>query len=392
MNRNLLRLIAVACPIAMTGKLAAVAFRLPNQDPVAIARGNAFTATADNPSALYYNPAGITQLDGQHLSLGLYSISAGFEFRNGMGGTAEADRAFQFVPQIYYVNSPENSRFSYGVGVFAPYGLSVDYGRNTPFPTVAIEGELAFGTVNPTIAYQVNSKLSVGLGLALNYSDISFLQSAGPFGDFYFEGDDVSVGFNLGVLWQPVEEWSFGLNYRSGTTMNYRGRSSITALGSSPTATTLDYPMNIGLGVSYRPTSDWNIEVGIDWTDWDVLDVPVLAGTPVGNVPFPFNYESSFMYQLGVTRKLSKGYFLSAGYIYSENSAPDANFTPLNPDSDLHLWSVGVGRDTANYGWAFSYTLAYNGGRTVTGNSSPLVDGEYSTLNHALNVSYRFSF
>src|SRR5713101_2163795 len=47
-----------------------VGSRIPNQDPEAIARGNAFVATADNPSAMYYNPAGISQLEGQNVQVG----------------------------------------------------------------------------------------------------------------------------------------------------------------------------------------------------------------------------------------------------------------------------------------------------------------------------------
>src|SRR5512141_2677713 len=58
----------------------AVGFRLPNQDPEAIARGNAFVATADNPSAIYYNPAGITQLEGNNLRAGIYFVSAGIDY------------------------------------------------------------------------------------------------------------------------------------------------------------------------------------------------------------------------------------------------------------------------------------------------------------------------
>jgi len=392
MKNNHLPLTVVACSFIISGEMSAVGFRLPNQDPEAIARGNAFTATADNASALYYNPAGITQLDGQHLSLGVYAISAASDFNATLGGSAKTDSSFQFAPQIYYVASPQDSPISYGIGVFAPYGLAVDYGRNTPFPSVAIEGELLFGTVNPTIAYQVNPELSVGFGLALNYSEISFSQFAGLAGDFDFKGDDFSVGFNAGILWQPVEQWSFGLNFRSATEMDYRGKSTFTNVGSGTTEASLDFPMNIALGASYRPTDRWNIEVGIDWTDWDTLDVATLEGTPLGDIPLPFNYESGFMYQLGVTRKLDDGYFLSAGYIYSENSAPDLTFTPLNPDSNLHLWSIGGGRKSDEYGWAFSYTLAYNGGRKVSGNSSPLANGTYKTLNHALNFSYQFSF
>ena len=59
----------------------AVGFRLPNQDPEGIARGNAFAATADNPSAIYYNPAGITQLQGQQARVGLYAISTGVDYK-----------------------------------------------------------------------------------------------------------------------------------------------------------------------------------------------------------------------------------------------------------------------------------------------------------------------
>ncbi|MGJ8697825.1 MAG: OmpP1/FadL family transporter [Verrucomicrobiaceae bacterium] len=381
----------LALALATTGPLSAVGFRLPNQDPEAIARGNAFTATADNPSALYYNPAGITQLEGQHLSIGVYAISAGAEFTSPLG-TAATDTSFQFAPQIYYVNSPEDSPFSYGVGVFAPYGLGLDYGRATPFPTAAIEGELLFATVNPTVAYQINPDLSLGFGLALNYSEISFTRSLGiaP-GDFTFAGDDMSVGFNAGALWQPVDQWSFGLNFRSSSEMTYRGTS--TALGGvNPTQARIHFPMNLAAGVSYRPTDKWNIEVGVDWTDWDSVDLAVLQGTAFGDVPFPFNYESGFMYQLGVTRQLENGYFASAGYIYSDNSAPDLTFTPLNPDSNLHLWSLGFGRKLEQTGWAFSYTLAYNGGHDVIANLNPTVNGTYDTINHALNFSYQFSF
>ncbi len=392
----------------------AVGFRLPNQDPEAIARGNAFTATADNPSAIYYNPAGITQLDGHQLSVGLYAISTGIDFESPLGARARADSAFQFVPQIYYTFSPDDSPISYGLGLFAPYGLAVDYGRNTPFSTVAIDGELAFITLNPTVAYQVNPQLSLGLGLAINYSDISLTRSlVGAPGDFFdFEGDDFSLGFNAGVLWQPSEQWSFGLNFRSATELNYRGesRANLTVplplapgvtvppgLNESSTRGSLDFPMNIALGVSYRPTEKWNFEVGFDWTDWDSVDVTTLEGTFFGDVDFPFNYESGFMYQVGVTRSFDSGHFLSAGYIYSDNSVPDQFFSPLNPDSNLHLLNLGFGKRSDVHSYAISYTVAYNGGSEVEGNESASLvgetaDGTYESLNHAINVSYRYSF
>src|SRR5687768_4315298 len=138
----------------------AVSFRLPNQDPEAIARGNAFAATADNPSAIYYNPAGITQLEGHQLSVGMYFVSAGTEFTQaGTGFKAETDANFQPVPQIYYVFSPKDSPLSFGLGIYAPYGLSLDWGDVNPFNLLAQNGKVLYACVNPVIAWQVHPTL-----------------------------------------------------------------------------------------------------------------------------------------------------------------------------------------------------------------------------------------
>src|SRR5207302_7363638 len=89
--------------------LCALGFRIPNQDAEATARGNAFVATADNPSALYYNPAGITQLQGQNVQFGLHALSVNSHFTAATGGI-EADTDFEIlpVPELYYVYSPKD--------------------------------------------------------------------------------------------------------------------------------------------------------------------------------------------------------------------------------------------------------------------------------------------
>src|ERR1035441_8612781 len=97
--------------ILMPPRITAVGFRLPNQDPEAIARGNAFAATADDPSAIYYNPAGITQLKGQNLRVGIYAVSAGIKY-NSAAGSATAKSDLQPVPQVYYVDSFANAPVS----------------------------------------------------------------------------------------------------------------------------------------------------------------------------------------------------------------------------------------------------------------------------------------
>src|ERR1035441_9160731 len=121
-----------------------VGFRLPHQDPEAIARGDAFAATADNPSAIYYNPAGITQMEGANLRLGIYAISPGIDYKSAGGVTAKVNSDFQAVPPLYFVYSPTNLPLSFGLGVYAPYGLAANWGNNTPFRTVAESGSLLY--------------------------------------------------------------------------------------------------------------------------------------------------------------------------------------------------------------------------------------------------------
>ena len=369
----------------------AVGLRLPNQDPEGIARGNAFVATADNPSAIYYNPAGISQLDGDHFRVGLYLISASTKFTSPANVKAKTDVSFQPVPQLYYTHEIKNTDFTLGLGVYAPYGLGMDWENNSPFEPYTHKGKLLYATVNPVVAWQMHPTLSLAIGPTLNYSDAD-LESLG----FKFRGNAFAPGFIAGVLWKPHDKWSFGLKYHSATELNYSGHSEYPIAAPLPTysSTTAEarFPQFITAGISYRPNEKWNFEFDVDWTDWDDLNELIFQGTAFGSQSFQFNYRSSWMYQFGVTRQLGNGWFVSAGYIFSENSSPDADFNPLVPDSDLHLGSVGFGHHGKKWDWAVGYHFAYNDSRTVAGANNSAFNGIYKTFNNAFNLSVTYKF
>src|SRR5262245_47957753 len=121
--------------------------RLPDQDAFATARGEAFVATADNPSAIYYNPAGITQLDGQNLRLGVYVIDLWDDY-SGTGANSGVHKStkydLQAVPQLYYAFTPKQFPISFGLGVYSPYGLSLKWPDSSPFRTVRLDGNWKF--------------------------------------------------------------------------------------------------------------------------------------------------------------------------------------------------------------------------------------------------------
>ncbi len=341
------------------------------------------------------------QLEGHSLSLGGYLITTNVEFESALGVTGGTDQGVQAIPQLHYVFSPSDSKLTYGVGLYVPYGLGIDYGNSSPFPTLAQQAELAYLSLNPVVAYEVTSDLSIAAGVTLNYSRVELKQAIGllPGDQFKLKGDDIAYGFNLGLLWKFDPRWSLGVNYRSETELNFQGDSSFRPLAPTSVSTdaSLVFPMNIDFGLAYRPNDDWIWEVNLDWTNWNRVDGTEFEGTALGDLPFAFNYQDTMMYEFGITRVLGNDLLLSFGYIFSENSVPDQNFSPLNPDSDLQLGSIGISRRAGSIDWAVAYHFAYNGGRTVKNNQSgsligETADGRYTTFNQAINLSINFSF
>ncbi|NDB77395.1 MAG: hypothetical protein EB141_17430, partial [Verrucomicrobia bacterium] len=383
----------------------ALGLRIADQDPFATARGNAFVATADNPSAIYYNPAGLTQLEGHQLRIGTYAIALKSQFTTPARAVFDTKSRMDFAPQFYYAYGMKDQPLAFGLGFYSPYGLALEWPNNPSFGPVY--GKMAYLTLNPVAAWQVHPTLSVAAGLTLNYAELEIRQPALAAPGFpsvnRFKGEDLDAGYNLGLLWQPFKQHSFGVNYRSATTQNFTGSATTSGTGlfdgTGPANARMPLPRHVACGYSFRPTPEWNFEFNADWTEWERMNT-VNFVQPVGTFPVPFNWRSSWFYEFGVTRKFEGGWRASAGYIFSENSVPDANFSPLVPDSDRHIFSVGVGRQQTRVNWDVGYQLAWGPGRTVTGNNlafplpanSTHADGRYTFLSHAFTAAVGFRF
>jgi long-chain fatty acid transport protein len=369
--------------------------RIPNQDAEAIGRGNAFVATADNPSALYYNPAGITQLEGNNLQVGsLFYLDINTDYESPSGEVTKNRRKILPVPDVDYVFTPKDSPFSFGLGVYAPFGLGMEWPDDAPFRDAGLKSQLTYMTINPVVAWKPLASLSVAAGPTFDYSEAELIQgvAVSPY-QFRFKGHDWAYGFNAGVLWQPHPMWSFGAKYFSPTTMDYRGSASFSPSAPflpPPVATTthLNFPQMVVGGVSFRPTPDWNLEVDVDWTDWDHVKTATIDQIGV----LPLYWQSSFFYEFGVTRQLGKGYYASIGYFYSEASTPEKYYTPLVPDINLHVGSLGFGYKGRHWTWAVAGQIIAGAWRNVQGAVDPSVDGRYKLWTPTLSASVGYHF
>jgi long-chain fatty acid transport protein len=392
-SKHVFLLLALSIALAFPTDLRALGFRIPNQDAEATARGNAFVATADNPSALYYNPAGITQLEGLNAQFGAHLISVNSEFHSATTGEeSETEFEIQPVPQFYATYTPKNQPFSFGLGIYAPFGLGIEWPENGPLRPFAIEGRLMYTTITPVMAWKIHPTLSVAAGPTFDIATLMLRQGAGiPNGEFHFRGDGFTVGGKVGILWQPHQKWSVGVNYVTPTTIKFSGNSSFKPLtGESDTTMKASFPQFIMAGVSFRPSAHWNLEVGLDWTDWDSLDTVTFNGTPLGNIPFPLNWKSSWLAHSGVSYYFDNRYWIAGGYFFSEDSTTDPDFSALVPDTDLHVVSLGVGRKGEKWSWALSGQLVAGPKRSI--NNGGGMDGTYQFFNQCVNfsVAYRF--
>lgn len=413
--------VALACALIVTlpSLSPGLGIRIADQDARATARGNAFSATADNPSAIYYNPAGISFLyapgtvpvpvpggkgsvpmqdstaeGGLITRLGLYSITLGSTANLGPLGVHDIDHRWQSTGNFYATWKNPGSKFTFGLGMYTPYGFGIWYDETWPLRQIAISGNISYATLNPVVSWQISDTLSLAAGPTINYARTSLKQGIIAPGDgFTFEGEGWAVGLNAGLMWRPHPKHSFGVTYRSQTAVNFEGNSVTSIPGfislREQASAGIQFPQHIIFGYSFRPTPKWNLEFNLDWTDWDTLNTVNLL-KPTGPVGLPFNWQSSFFYEFGASYTFDCGLVASAGYIYSENSVPNGSFNPLLPDSNRHIFSVGLGKKWKNWDFDVAYQFAHGPERTVL-QGSP-ADGTYQFDSHAISISagYRF--
>jgi long-chain fatty acid transport protein len=219
------------------------------------------------------------------------------------------------------------------------------------------------------------------------------------------------VGYNLGVLWQPIDQISFGATFRSSATVTLDGQTSVEKLPTTletqqPAQADFKFPLSAVFGISYRPTPKWNIEFDADYMDWSSFGSNTIhQATPPPNFPsdayLKLYWQPSWMYEFGVTRYFDSGWHASAGFVYNENSVPNAYYTPLVADMDRYFFSTGAGYKGKHFNFDVAYQLGYGPTHTVTGNQPASIppmstgqnaNGNYDFISHAVLVSVGWRF
>jgi long-chain fatty acid transport protein len=152
----------------------AAGFRILEQSASATGQSGAFTAQADDPSAIFYNPAGMTQLRGVQTSLGTNLVGGHTSFSNPSGVTARGDFGASIAfppPSNLYVTAnlkdlgvTSLGDLTAGLAVLSPFGILYRYSNDGPFSTAVTRQTLPLIDIKPTLAYKLNDQFSIGLG------------------------------------------------------------------------------------------------------------------------------------------------------------------------------------------------------------------------------------
>jgi long-chain fatty acid transport protein len=382
--------VGIAALIAATADANAGGFAIREQSAYGQGASFAGIAAGGDLSAMFWNPAVMTQIPGIQTASSYTGIfpysnqnvlpgSSFFGVLPGVGNSGDA----ALVPGSYFSYQIRPDLWL-GMSVNAPFGLSVSFpdywaGRN-------YSGDTTLSTYNavPTIAYRINNWISIGAGVQIQYAHADLttglpINGVGTPGlaalgnQFNINGNGWGFGFTAGVTLTPTPTTTIGLGYRSAINQKINGTLSLPAgpaftpaAGSTPgsVSTTLNLPDIVSLGIRQRLDAQWTLLGTAEWSNWSRIGTatalqPSGAAATIVNIPvaLPFQYQDGWFFSAGVEYVWTDRLTVRGGVGYEISPITDQVRTPRLPDNDRIWLSAGA---TWEIWKGFSANLAYS--------------------------------
>lgn len=385
-------------------------FGIYEQSACAMGRGTAGVAEpCQDGSAIYVNPAGLSR-KGMLIGLGGTYIFGSGSFTSDSGAATNLVRNDfkRSFPIHGYFHYGLNEKLAIGVGAYLPYGLGVQWPLDFGGRFVSYDAHLTTWYVQPTVAYAINPRISVGGGLVIAIGSVELDRredlATVPLGtvpgltfgalvdsqtDFAATSLSASgahgFGANVGVMIELNDRFRVGAQYLTHVALDYHGDATFTAvqrsfvvtkqnplgipvgtplddavsqvLASLPNqsaTTSIDLPAQFAAGVSIHASPRVKVFADYQWVGWSSFDTVTLDFSN----PIPpdehiiENYRSTSTVRSGVEFKTADMFRVSAGYFYNQAAAPDESVTPTLPEASRHHLSAGLGWD-----WGTHVTL-----------------------------------
>ena len=360
----------------------AAGFMLTEQSAGALGRAYAGVGVdGTDLSGVYYNPATMTLHPGTQIQAGFVAVGLDLAFE----GTGQYDGVSengqyntQAIPHGYISHQISDSMWV-GLAMTVPFGMGTEYDDNWEFANRGVSAEVLTFDFNPNVAWKVSDKLSIGAGMSVQYAaaDLKMRDNAVPGNNALtmngeVDADSWALGFNLGLMWSPLENLRFGLSYRSKINHNADGDFTVDNLklmGQSTTPEMVDQilgghgtyatMLNAALGTHdatatistpawLMATAAWDVNdllslyATFRWTDWssfDTLDIHSSALVTTNGVKTVENHwQDTYLVSVGADLRFTNWWTFRAGIGYETSAVDDQKYrTAIIPDAD-RLW------------------------------------------------------
>lgn len=401
-------------------------FQINEHSARAMGMAGAFTGLANDASAVYFNPAGITQLTGTNFLAGITLIAPSAKFTGPTPLTTESEMESQlFTPFNFYVTHQFSKSFHAGLGVNNQFGLGTKWEEKWPGRYLAVDTEIRSFFFTPVIAYAFSDQFSISAGALISIADVTIIRmnrledpvtkEKKPDAKVDMEGDGNAFGFTAGILFKPSKQFSVGASYRSEMKFDFEGTLTTTPptldfthplagpqsvkLPAGDVKAPLTAPQNLSVGIAFMPSDELSITADfqyIGWSSYDSLKVNAenfyfdpptntVKETSVGR-----KYENTFIIRAGAEYLISDIFTIRGGVLYDRNPVQDEYVEPTLPDANRIGINVGFGyKFSKNFHIDVAYLLLTFSERIID-NSKFGFNGTYKNLAHLFGVNLAY--
>jgi len=376
-------------------------FQVPEVGTKAMGMGNAFTAVADDPTANWFNPAGLGFQTGAAVTVGGLAVMPKVDFSSNTSNpshpaTSSADKKTIFIPHTYVAINTD-SNLTAGIGINAPFGLEMKWPTTAVFAGGAQYGRLQAVNVNANVAFRLNDNFAVAAGA--DYANMYKVDFNGTALIQNFKGD--GWGFNVAAMYK-AEMFNIGVSYRSSIKLKSKGQSSHTATATtSNNSITVTMPDMVNIGLAFHPVDQLTLSADADWVNWKKFDqlafvyTPALAGGALPSLTVAENWKATWAFRVGAEWACSDKMRARVGYTYDPTPIKDVDFTPLIPGNDRQAIHAGYGVDISDHATvdlAYMYVWLTDRLQTASLGANSVRNGTYKSSVHlaAASLTYRF--
>ncbi|CAM4092641.1 putative outer membrane protein [Pseudomonas reidholzensis] len=418
--------LGVAIALA-SGQLLASGFALNEQSISGMGTGFAGrSSSADDASTVFGNPAGMSRLKREQITVGGAAIIAKSKI-SGPGSSINGETDGDMVPVVgvpmgYYVK-PIDDHWSVGFGVYVPFGLVTDYGSDDAARFWGKKSHVEVVTFQPTVSYAFNDKVSIGFGPTFNRiegelgSNLYNPFPGGTQGEVKIKGDDTAVGYNVGLMVQATDRTRLGLTYHSMVDYKLEGKTKVSyqplGLDANKFDATLKIktPESVDFSVTHELDDQWTLYAGSTWTRWSRLEnitvkneLPAgtnpIVGGAFGSIVEEQNWHDTWAHAIGASYKVNKQWTLRTGFSVDQSPTNNHDRSPRIPTGDRRIFSLGAGwspTEDMTIDVAYSYlweedTKVNNSTEGLAANLKGTYQAKYENSAHGVGASLTYRF